>query len=56
MGKDKKAEKKAAIEKHKAAREHLAEVTSRTRDVNDEYLAANSAVIDAEKNVPWYRR
>ncbi|WP_201752958.1 hypothetical protein [Micromonospora rubida] len=51
-----KDEKRAAIQQHQAARRHLEQVSSKTKDVNDEYLAANRAVIAAEKNVPWYRR
>ncbi|MFF3867326.1 hypothetical protein [Micromonospora sp. NPDC001898] len=51
-----KDEKRAAIAAHQAARKHLKQVSSKTRDVNDEYLKANAAVIKAEKNVPWYRR
>jgi len=51
-----KAEKQAAIKAHKAARENLARVSSKTKDVTPEYLKANRAVIDAEKNVPWWRR
>ncbi|MEU4776877.1 hypothetical protein [Micromonospora sp. NPDC023633] len=48
--------KDAAIREHKDARRNLAQVSSKTKDVNDEYLAANRRVIDAEKNIPWYRR
>ncbi|MEU8185982.1 hypothetical protein [Micromonospora carbonacea] len=51
-----KDERKAAIQQHKDARKHLAEVSSKTTEVTDEYLAANRAVIDAEKNIPWWRR
>lgn len=52
-----KADKQAAIQAHKAARENLAKASSKTSDANDPaYLAANRAVIAAEKNIPWYRR
>lgn len=51
-----KDERKAAIQQHKAARRNLAEVSGKTTEVTDEYLAANRAVIDAEKNIPWWRR
>ncbi|WP_433530365.1 hypothetical protein ACQPYA_30070 [Micromonospora sp. CA-263727] len=55
MGKS-KDEKRAAIREHKAAREDLARVSSKSRDVTPEYLAANRRVLDAEKNLPWWRR
>ncbi|MET7752582.1 hypothetical protein [Micromonospora sp. NPDC005367] len=52
-----KADKQAAIQAHKDARANLARVSSKTNDANDPaYLKANRAVIDAEKNIPWYRR
>lgn len=42
---------------HKAARKELARVSRKTTDANDPaYLEANQRVIDAEKDVPWYRR
>lgn len=51
-----KDDKKAAIQAHRDARKNLAEVSSKTKDVTPEVLEANRRVIDAEKNVPWYRR
>ncbi|MDM4720128.1 hypothetical protein QTQ03_26545 [Micromonospora sp. WMMA1363] len=55
MGKS-KDEKKAAIQRHRDARRELDRVSRKSRDVTPEYLAANRRVIDAEKNVPWWRR
>ncbi|MCG5460865.1 hypothetical protein MED01_004291 [Micromonospora sp. MED01] len=51
-----KADKQAAIQEHKAARENLERVSSKITEETPEYLAANDRVIAAEKNVPWYRR
>jgi hypothetical protein len=54
MGKDKK---QAAVQEHRDARENLARVSAATDDANDPtYLEANRRVIDAEKNVSWWRR
>lgn len=45
---------KAAVERLRAAREALnAHVTT---EEDDEYLRLNQAVIDAEKDVAWWRR
>ena len=41
---------------HNAAREELAEVSSRTREETDEFLAANDKVIAAEKALPKWRQ
>ncbi len=49
-------EKREAIQKHRDARENLARVSSQSTEETDAYLEANSAVIEAEKGVPWYRR
>ena len=50
-------QKTAAIQEHKAARKNLERASSKTNDANDPaYLKANRRVIDAEKNIPWYRR
>lgn len=51
-----KQDKKDAIREHKAARAELERVSKRDREETDAYLVANQRVIDAEKNVPWYRR
>lgn len=55
------SDKKKAIADHKAAKQKLADVTDADQAAGrnwetDEYLAANQAVIDAEKHVPWWRR
>lgn len=55
MGKS-KDEKKAAIREHKAARRELERISRRDRYESDAYLDANSRVIKAEKNIPWWRR
>lgn len=52
---------KAAKAEMKAARRQLDAVAERdkrtgNRDETSEYLAANSRVIEAEKNVSWWRR
>ncbi|GIM82864.1 hypothetical protein [Salinispora arenicola] len=47
MGKS-RHEKRAAIREHKEAR--------RDRCESDAYLDANSRVIKAERNIPWWRR
>lgn len=52
---------KKAIEAHKAARQRLDKIAARdkrtgNREVTPEYLKANRAVLDAEKNLPWWRR
>lgn len=51
----------AARQEMKAARRALDELAERDskagiRDETPEYLAANRRVIDAEKNVSWWRR
>ena len=58
---EQKAAAKAAIAAHKNARRHLDDVYERMckagiRDETDEYCEANSAVLETEKNVPWWRR
>lgn len=50
-----------AIEEHKAARRDLDRIAARdkrtgNREVTPEYLNANRRVLDAEKNIPWWRR
>jgi len=54
MAKQTKAEKDAALKEYKAARKALDANKDKTE--TDRYLAANSRVIKAEKNVPWYRQ
>lgn len=54
-------DKKTAIKNLNAAKEHLAEVTAAAQAAGrhyetDAYTAANQAVADAEKHVPWWRR
>ncbi len=56
-----KAAAKDAIAAHKKARRNLDDVYQRMlkagiRDETDEYCDANSAVLETEKNVPWWRR
>ena len=51
-----KSDKQAAIQQHKDARTELARLSAASRDVTPEIVEANRRVIDAEKNVPWYRR
>lgn len=41
---------------YRAAKGDLERVTKRDRTDSDAYLDANSAVIKAEQNLPWYRR
>lgn len=65
---DKKAEKKAAIKKHKDARAALdanyekelkaarANGQKYIGEETDEYLRLNRAVADAEQGVSWWRR
>jgi hypothetical protein len=50
-----------AITDYKAARKALddnsrAERKAGIRDETDTYLELNARVLEAEKNVPWYRR
>lgn len=50
-----------AVAAHKAARGRLERVGEADRKTGrdwetDEYLDANSAVIETEKHVPWWRR
>ena len=40
----------------RAAQEHLEEVSAGLTEETDEYLAANQAVIDAEEDLPRWRR
>ncbi|MGW7688863.1 hypothetical protein ACWGMA_08205 [Streptomyces asiaticus] len=52
---------KQARAAHREARQELAELSDRERragirDETDEFLAANSRVIDAEKKLPKWRR
>lgn len=49
-------QKDAAVKEHKDARRELERVSKRDGYESDDYLKANRRVIDAEKNVPWYRR
>lgn len=54
-------EREAAVAKYKAARAELERAGEADRkagrhEETDAYLAANSAVIKAEKHVPWWRR
>jgi len=52
-------DKKAAIARHQAARAELDRVTrtiGKGGEPTDAYRAANSAVIKAEKDIPWWRR
>jgi hypothetical protein len=63
-----KDEKKAAIKKHKDARAALdanyekelkaarANGQKYIGEETDEYLRLNRAVVDAEKDIAWYRR
>lgn len=44
------------LDAYKAAKAELERVSKRDREETDEFLAANHAVIEAEKNVPWWRR
>jgi len=46
----------AARATHRAARQHLDTVSRRDRDETPDYIAANDAVIDAEQNLPRWRR
>ncbi|WP_018218228.1 hypothetical protein [Salinispora vitiensis] len=55
MGKS-KDEKKAAIQRHRDARRELERISRKSKDVTAEYLDANSRVIAAEKDIPWWRR
>ncbi|MCA1224297.1 hypothetical protein [Streptomyces sp. 8L] len=41
---------------HRQAKQHLAQVTDRDRDETPDYYAANQAVIDAEQQLPKWRR
>jgi predicted nucleic acid-binding Zn-ribbon protein len=51
-----KSDRKAAIQRHKAARDELERVSSKSEDVTPEIVEANSRVIEAEQSVPWWRR
>lgn len=44
------------IETYREAKEELERVSRRDGYESDDYIEANDAVADAEKNVPWYRR
>jgi len=51
----------AAVAEYEAALAEMAAVNKRNkaagiREETDEWAAANSRVLRAEKNVPWYRR
>jgi hypothetical protein len=55
------ADKKNAIKNLDTAKEHLEKVTKADKQAGrhyetPEYLAANKAVVEAEKHVPWWRR
>lgn len=41
---------------YKAARAELERISERDREETDDYLAANHAVIEAEKKLPWWQR
>jgi hypothetical protein len=47
---------KQDLDAYKAARANLEHVSKRDREETDAYLEANQAVIEAEKNIPWWRR
>lgn len=47
---------KQDVQKWREARKNLERVSSKSREVTDEYLAANRKVIEAEKSIPWWRR
>lgn len=52
---------KAAIAEYKAAKKALhdhsaAEKAAGIREETDAYLELNARVLEAEKNVPWFRR
>ena len=47
---------KQAINEHKAAKQHLDEVSKRDRTETEDYHAANNRVIETEQHVPWWRR
>lgn len=49
-------EEKAAKKKYDDAMAELERVSKRDQWESPDYDAANSAVIEAEKDVPWYRR
>jgi hypothetical protein len=56
-----KEDRKAAVQKHKDALKALhanqeREETAGIREETPEYQRLNRAVLDAEKNIPWYRR
>lgn len=51
-----KSDRKQAIADHKAAKQHLAEVSQRDQAETNDYLAANAEVAATEKQVPWWRR
>lgn len=48
--------KKHAIEDYRAKRAELEQISKRDRAETEEYHAANKAVADAEKRVPFWRR
>lgn len=68
MGKRSKGETREAVKAYKAARKalndnyerELGEARAKGRkyigEETDEYLRLNRAVVEAEKNVPWWRR
>lgn len=51
-----RSESKEAVRDHEAAKEELAEVSSRTREETPEYLAANKRVAETETRVSVFRR
>lgn len=51
-----KQDRKQAIEDYQAKRAELERISKRDRAETDEYHAANQAVAEAEKNVPFWRR
>jgi hypothetical protein len=41
---------------YKEARAGLERISKRDREETDDFIAANSAVIEAEKKLPWWQR
>ena len=53
---EQKASDDKAIKTYKKAKAELERVSRRDREETEDYYRANKAVIDAEKNVPWWAR
>jgi len=51
-----KEEKAADINRHKATRQALEASGRHAREEGPTYYLFNSAVLDSEKHVPWWRR